>query len=170
MRSYTPPGKFFGRMQALVNYRRRPEDPTLYEWNCNDDLRRARWVATELNLPWPELEAWLRNHGGKCDCEVMWNAANYWYLHLTGERCGCGYVGWCHRWNAGQRILNGFMLGSLLLPALFFVGLWMSSLVDQGDPVSILGFMGCFGWMIYASSRLLLFAVDGTVDKTDRTG
>jgi hypothetical protein len=157
-------------MKQLVNYRERPDEPKLYMWNCDEDLRRARRVATELNLPWEEIEAWLHNHGGKCDCTVMFNAVNYWNMHRAGERCACGYVGWCAVWNDAQRWLQLIVAASFLAP---FAGIgigWLYQFVDRSDPVNLAGFVFfAFCWLC-ACARGWGWMVGIRIDKDDATG
>jgi len=45
---------------------------------CDHTLRFTQaWIA-EHKQPEAEILAWLREHGGFCDCEVLANSADYW--------------------------------------------------------------------------------------------
>lgn len=48
------------------------------EHGCdNSHLQTRRWLS-ENRHPVEEVVAWLRRHGGYCDCEVVMNAAEFW--------------------------------------------------------------------------------------------
>ena len=45
---------------------------------CDHTLRFTRaWIA-EHQQPEAAILAWLREHGGCCDCEVLANSADHW--------------------------------------------------------------------------------------------
>ncbi len=45
---------------------------------CDHTLRFAQaWIAEHMQ-PETEILAWLREHGGFCDCEVLSNSADHW--------------------------------------------------------------------------------------------
>jgi hypothetical protein len=45
---------------------------------CDHTLRFTQaWIA-ENKQPEAEILAWLREHGGFCDCEVLSNSADHW--------------------------------------------------------------------------------------------
>lgn len=155
-RSWCPPSLFFGRMKELVDYRQRPDEPGLYTWNCDHDLRRARWVATQMEMPWRQVKEWLADHGAKCDCTVMFNAVHYWATHRDGDKCVCGFEGWIVMWNKSQRILRAVTAGSMICVAIPAGHAWLAQFADRDDLSSLLGMMFftavwawvCIGWWL----------------------
>ncbi len=45
---------------------------------CDHTLRFTQEWITEHKQPEAEILAWLRKHGGCCDCEVLSNSADHW--------------------------------------------------------------------------------------------
>jgi len=45
---------------------------------CDHTLRFTQAWISEHSQPGTEILAWLREHGGFCDCEVLSNAADHW--------------------------------------------------------------------------------------------
>lgn len=45
---------------------------------CDHTLRFTQAWISEHSQPGTEMLAWLREHGGFCDCEVLSNAADHW--------------------------------------------------------------------------------------------
>ena len=45
---------------------------------CNHTLRFTQAWIEEHKQPEAEIRAWLRDHGGFCDCEVLSNSVAHW--------------------------------------------------------------------------------------------
>lgn len=53
-------------------------DERVEEEGCDHSLRfTTEWLTTNAQ-PVEEVLAWLSEHGGYCDCEVVANAAEHW--------------------------------------------------------------------------------------------
>ena len=62
------------QMQALFE----ALDTELPRQGCDHTLRLVhRWLQ-EKDLPAEQVEQWLRDHGGYCDCEAFANAEQAW--------------------------------------------------------------------------------------------
>jgi hypothetical protein len=48
---------------------------------CDHSRRLTRSFLEQRGLPVDEVFSWLDEHGGYCDCEVLFNVAEHW------ERC-----------------------------------------------------------------------------------
>ena len=64
-------------------------DSTLFErrgaqtWcHCDDTLRRTREFLRSRSLDQEIVATWLGEYGGRCDCGVAANVANYWARHV----------------------------------------------------------------------------------------
>lgn len=53
-------------------------DSRVENLGCNHTLRFTEQWISENNQPEERVLAWLREHGGFCDCEVLANAADHW--------------------------------------------------------------------------------------------
>ena len=73
-------------------------------------------------------------------------------------------------WNRGQLLWNGFVLGTLILPALMSWVRLMETCTDWRDPVSVIGFLGCSAWSVWMAGDLLWKIVRAGVDKADEKG
>jgi hypothetical protein len=53
-------------------------DTQVEDSGCDHTLRFTQaWIA-EHKQPEAEILAWLREHGGFCDCEVLLNSVDHW--------------------------------------------------------------------------------------------
>jgi Protein of unknown function (DUF2695) len=58
-------------LKALLSFLGRPDAP-----NCDHTLRKALQFMNEHNLDPDKIVPWLREHGGYCDCEIIYNVYN----------------------------------------------------------------------------------------------
>ena len=49
---------------------------------CDHTLRRTETLLRILRIWSDEVRDWLEDHGGYCDCEVLFNVGNYWRKRL----------------------------------------------------------------------------------------
>lgn len=61
-------------MQRLFDY----VDEKLLETACDHTLTHTRVFLTEVGVPSEKVIAWLEEHHGYCDCEVLFNAEEKW--------------------------------------------------------------------------------------------
>jgi hypothetical protein len=65
---------FEDRLNEALNWRGEGLDIT---WNCDHDLRRTERILTEMGFDQEKIDRVIRyfkDHGGFCDCEVIFNA------------------------------------------------------------------------------------------------
>jgi hypothetical protein len=65
-------------LRALFDWLDRPNPPP-----CDHSLRETRQFLESRQLPVEPTLAWLKEYGGFCDCEVIFNVTDKW-----GERIG----------------------------------------------------------------------------------
>ncbi|MFG6489487.1 DUF2695 domain-containing protein [Roseateles sp. BYS78W] len=53
-------------------------DACVEEAGCDHTLRFTTVWLSDQQQPEDKVIAWLREHGGFCDCEVLANAADHW--------------------------------------------------------------------------------------------
>ena len=52
---------------------------------CDNTLRRAVVFINERSLPEERVKSWLEEHGGYCDCEVIFNVEDVWNQMVEEE-------------------------------------------------------------------------------------
>jgi hypothetical protein len=70
--------EFFNELGDLVDFRKHPEKKGDMTWNCKHNHDQTKQVCEKLGLPWDEVLEILKNTGGYCDCEVLWNTYTKW--------------------------------------------------------------------------------------------
>ena len=53
-------------------------DALVAEQRCDHSLRFTKQWITANRQPEERIVAWLEEHGGHCDCEVVANASDHW--------------------------------------------------------------------------------------------
>lgn len=61
------------------NFRPDPKNPDELKWNCDGSLRKTRqWLRRRDFLSLGRNSKLLRELGGRCDCEVIFNVRGNW--------------------------------------------------------------------------------------------
>lgn len=74
-------GDLFDYVSEKVNFRQKnglpyddATDPNDITWTCNHDHTFVKEFCSQHNLDYEVVGDRLRNTGGYCDCEVLWNS------------------------------------------------------------------------------------------------
>lgn len=68
-------------LKALFEYLGRPNPPSCdHTHKESEEFLRRRTLSVEKTL------AWLKSHGGYCDCEVIFNVTDEWARRSVGIR------------------------------------------------------------------------------------